>query len=113
MQNLVLITSVIRNPKKSFYLSEEQRLEQTIKSVTTAKERIPNPYLIVLEGGPRVENDEKLLKEAGANEVIYFDVSSYLKDNGEIQMLKSFFKLERLNEFKEKYSTLSKMSGRW
>jgi hypothetical protein len=112
-KNLVIITSVIRNPKKSIYLSEETRLEQTANTILTIKDKIPNPYILLLEGGPQNKDDENELHKVGVDEYYYFDVSLYPKDGGEIKMLNDFFNSKRFDELKEEIASVSKISGRY
>ena len=99
-KNLVVITSVIRSPKESFHITEETRLEQTIKTIVTIKEKIPNPYIVLIEGGPVNDNDKNLLVSAGVNDYSFYDVSQYSRSGGELKMLCSFFFSDKFKELR-------------
>ena len=112
-KNLVVITSVIRSPKESFHITEETRLEQTIKTIVTIKEKIPNPYIVLIEGGPVNDNDKNLLVSAGVNDYSFYDVSQYSRSGGELKMLCSFFFSDKFKELRNSITSVSKISGRY
>lgn len=111
--NLVLVTSVIRSPKESFHITEETRLEQTIKTIATIKEKIPNPYIVLIEGGPVNDKDKNLLVSAGVNDYRFYDVSQYSRSGGELKMLCNFFFSDRFKELRNSITSVSKISGRY
>ena len=57
--NLVLITSMLYVPYNLSIYSKEERLEQTINSIKSVKERICNAYIVILEGSIISQNDKE------------------------------------------------------
>jgi hypothetical protein len=111
--NLVIIPSVIKNAILSPYLSETERLEQTRISIETVKDKIPNAYVVIIEGGELTTFINSKLIGFGADEVCYTSVAGLGKSEGELTLLCSYLKSENFEKIKHKCNSLSKMSGRY
>jgi hypothetical protein len=119
--NLVLIPSVVRNPVISLYLTEEERLAQLIKTVESCLEKIPSPYIVVLEGGSYNQKDHEILLSAGVNELFSFDLaknnkrlfdSNRSKSYGEMTLFLEYFNSPMFTEIKDNLLSISKAGGR-
>lgn len=113
--NLVVITSVIHNYHPSIYSAQErleQLINQTIKSI---KEKIPNPYIVVLEGSHLSEEQKNVLKNSKIDGLFYFDVNGYTKSGGELLLLLNYFESPFYQKLKNEFciQTINKFSGRY
>jgi hypothetical protein len=119
--NLVLIPAVTRNPLLSPYLTEDERLEQLCKSVKTAINKIPNPYIIILEGGTQNTQDDTVLLNNGANAIFHYDLvkngkrlqdPNRSKSYGEMTLFIEFFNSSKFKELRPSVKSISKLGGR-
>lgn len=119
--NLVLIPSVTRNPLLSEFLSEEMRLNQLCRSIESVLEKIPNSYIVVLEGGTENTEDDEILLSKGANNIFHYDLEKNekrLKDPhrsksyGEMTLFIEFFKTSLFKELRPNIKSISKLGGR-
>jgi hypothetical protein len=111
MYNLVVITSVINNFLYSVY-NPEQRLEQTIDSINSIYNKIPNPYVVLLEGSELSNIQNQILKNK-VNEIYKINISGLHKSLGELTLLKTYFNSEQFISIKSKINSFSKLSGRY
>lgn len=119
--NLILIPSVIRNPLLSSFLSEEERRDHLCKTIESAVNKIPNSYIIVLEGGTENLEDDKILLSGGANEVFHYDLAkngkrledpNRSKSYGEMTLFIEFFNSTLFAEIRNNLKSVSKLGGR-
>jgi len=119
--NLILIPSVIRNPVLSFHMSEEERLLQLIGTIKTCIDKIPDHYIVVMEGGDANENDKLKMISAGANEVFNYDLvkngkripnHNRTKTYGETTLFLEYFASLQFEEIKNTILSISKAGGR-
>jgi hypothetical protein len=113
--NLVVITSVIHNYHPSIYSAQErfeQLINQTIKSI---QDKIPNPYIVVLEGSHLNQDEKNILKNSKIDGLFYFDVNGYNKSGGELLLLLNYFESIFYQKLKNNFhiQTISKFSGRY
>ena len=111
--NVVLITSVIKNAILSPYLNEEERLEQTRVSINTVKSKIPNAYIVIIEGSPLDDDLYNKFIDFGANEVFYASVEGLGKSAGELTLLCSYLSSDNFKKISNDCESLSKLSGRY
>lgn len=120
-KNLILIPAVTRNPVLSFHMSEEERLSQLIGTIKTCIAKIPNSYVVVLEGGGENENDKIRLLNEGANEVFSYDLvrngkripnPNRTKTYGELTLFLEYFSSTNFGDIKENVISISKAGGR-
>lgn len=121
LPNLVIITSVVHTSSKPLSyaqrsaLSHEERFQQTLESIASVAKRVPNPYIVLVEGSALEPSERDALLSAGCNEII--DCSKDLREhiNGihkspaEARML--LYALERIDP--GRFATISKLSGRY
>ncbi len=124
MNNLVLITSVIKTPNiplsygvRSIYTSE-QRFEQTIKTINSVKEKIPNSKIFIVECSElNEEQNDFLIKNSDFflnlydNDEIRKNIYSISKSLGEGTM--THFALDYIIQNNINYDNLIKISGRY
>jgi hypothetical protein len=124
MNNLVLITSVIKTPDiplsyavRSIYTSE-QRFEQTIKTINSVREKIPNSKIFIVECSElNEEQNDYLIKNSDYFLNLYDDserrknIYSRSKSLGEGTMTISA--LEYIINNNINYDNLIKISGRY
>ena len=121
----VLVTSAA-NAKFSVY-SPEERVEQTLKTVESVRERIPNAIICMTDCGiPGIEGDlkDKLVKSVDkfidlskdpnvnwiANNISHQDT---VKNLTELVVVSKFFKLAKKREWFSHCDRLFKVSGRY
>lgn len=119
--NLVLIPSVVRNPVMSPFMTESERLKQLLQTIKTCREKIPDHYIVVMEGGTANEDDAKEMKVAGAVDVFNYDLAknnkrlrdpNRSKSYGEMTMFLEYFKSSSFATIKNNLPSISKAGGR-
>jgi hypothetical protein len=111
--NLVLITSVIRPVNSESIYSENERFSQLLMSINSVRKKIPNSYIIVLEGSSYAEHMPYYILNFGAN-IFYFDVTHLDKQYGESNLINGFFSSDIFNKLKNKnILSITKLSGRY
>lgn len=113
--NLVIVTSVVQPFLPSLYNSEERFRQLTELTIPSVQRKIPNAYLVVVEGSKISIDQKEKLKNLGINELLYFDVQGYDKSYGETTLIvkyleSNFFKNLANNK---NIITISKLSGRY
>lgn len=111
MYNLVVVTSVINNFLYSVY-NPEQRLEQTLNSIDSIRKKIPNSYIILLEGSNLDTNQFKSLNNV-IDQFYHIDVSGLHKSLGELTLLKTYINSLHFKSIKNNLLSFSKLSGRY
>jgi hypothetical protein len=115
--NLVLITSVIHCHPPDFlrsHYSPAQRLEQLVGlTVPSIREKIPNPYLVLVEGSPLSPPLRQHLLDSGIDDVMEYDARGINKGLGEALGLRLFFESDMLEALRGRISTISKITGRY
>jgi hypothetical protein len=129
--NLVIITSVIYTSEKPLRsnldsyihsrstVSHADRFTQTLKTIETVKEKIPNCHIVLIEGSKLKKEDIKQIYAKGCNYI--YDESDELKDVinsdskslAEAMMLLHFLNSKYFLNNKYKFETYSKISGRY
>jgi hypothetical protein len=103
------------------YYSEDERLEQLLVTIESAKEKIPDSYIVVMEGGTEDQKDKDLMYDRGADFVFSYDLvknnkrlsdPNKSKSYGEITLFLEFFSTEKFIEIKNKLKSISKVGGR-
>jgi len=109
--NLVIITSVI-NSKKNFF-SNEERFEQLIyKTIPSILNKIPNCYLVLLEGS-RINNEQMNILKKLTNEIVQYETFEFEKSYGELSLISSYLESESFSYIENKIDNLIKISGRY
>lgn len=115
--HLVVITSVIRPQNAASVFSSDERFQQLLESIRSARQNIPQCLITIIEGSSSSYTDDqiKALTNSGAHEIVHINVNRYDKQSGELFLLKSFFCSEMFANLKEKHdiSSISKLSGRY
>ena len=111
-KNLVVITSAIKSLTSDSVFSPEVRYLQLLRTLLTAIEKVPNPYIVVLDTGTMTEAQEYMIK-IYANEFFSMNVSQFTKNGGEMAMLYLYFVSESFKKILPTISTINKLSGRY
>lgn len=122
MKNLVIVTSVInisQNPLsytnvRSIY-SPNERFEQTIKTIESIRDKIPNSYILFIESS-EINNDmENKIKEIVDHYTIVMNDDSLSKINGLYkgagESTQIYYGIKEINL--EDYDNIFKISGRY
>lgn len=113
--NLVLVTSVTHPFLPSVYSTEERFKQLTELTIPSIKKKIPNSYLVIIEGNQLTKKQKQILKNLNVDELLYFDVKSFNKSYGEATLLVKYFEshyFKRLLNSKN-LITINKISGRY
>ena len=111
-KNLVVITTAIKSYTSATCFSPEMRFLQIMRTILTVHEKIPNPYIVILDTGTILEEQSNILKNY-INEMYNMDVVNLSKNGGEITMLYKYFTGENLKNLLPKINTINKISGRY
>jgi hypothetical protein len=112
--HLVLITSVVNPLASVSVFSRDERFSQLLESVDSVRARIPDAFVVVLEGGEYTEADVAALRERGAF-VFFHSVNRVHKQRGEASLLHAFLTSNVFENVCAKHTVLSltKLSGRY
>lgn len=111
MRNLVIITSCIKSYDYSIF-SIYERYVQLLKTIDSIINKVPQYYIIILEGSYLTFEQEKELLNKGVENIYYYNVQGLQKSVGEITMLLSYFKSDSFKNL-ENINTITKLSGRY
>jgi hypothetical protein len=113
--HLIVITSVIRPTNAPTVFSEEERFDQLQESIKSARSKIPECLVVVLEGSSYTEDQVKTVLESGAHHIVNINVDGYDKQSGESSTLRTFFGSTTFSDLRERHNILSiaKLSGRY
>lgn len=111
--NLVVITSVVHCGAASVFTSDE-RFDQLFPSISSVQSKIPNAYLVILEGSVLTQEQMTKLQKTGA-QVFLHNVQRLPKQYGEIAILRSFFHSSFFTNLTNTHEVQSihKLSGRY
>jgi len=119
--NLVIITSVIHTIDaplsygKRSLMTHDQRFQQTRYSISSVRERIPNPYVVLIEGSDITEEEAAEFMQMGCDQIhmVSDSVRKFIngphKSVGEVKMLMDYLTTVDPDD----YETISKISGRY
>lgn len=127
-ENLLIITSVIKAepgklangfPRSRF--DHIERFMQTLRSIKTAIQNLPNPYIVIVEGSlnPLSAYLKSQLREAGANLVYDVRNKTYVNSTrkflAETSVIVDFLESADFAKLRHEhnFATISKLSGRY
>ena len=118
-RNLVMITSALRVPAEFTVFSVEQRFDQLLVSVRSARESVPDAVIVVLEQGVftgfqmgRLRTEGVMyIKQYGKDEVV--GLTHHIKSKGELYMLRAYLESREFARLRPHLQTVSKLSGRY
>ena len=112
--HLVLITSVLKPKIEKNVYTEEQRFSQLLETIMSVKKKIPNYYIVIIEGTPYSEYQKKIILKMGCN-IFYVNVDNFNKQFGEVFLLRTFVLSDFFENLKKNIKILSinKISGRY
>ena len=113
--HLIVITSVIRPQNVPTVFTAEERFNQLLESVRSARKNIPDCHIAVVEGSSYTAEQRKFVVESGAHEIVHANVDRLGKQSGESSLLRCFFRSSVFSDLHEKHNILSisKLSGRY
>lgn len=125
--NLIIIPSIIRcvNKRLSYSAirseySPEERFQQILKTITSVKEKIPNPYIVLLECSKGIEKYETVLKSKVNEYINYYKINSEITDAvesmykgyGESLTIYTYLK-DKTEKLHNQFENIFKISGRY
>lgn len=113
--NLVLVTSVVHPHLPSKYTANERFEQLTKLTIPSIIKKIPNAYLVILEGSELTDNEKKELLKLGVKELLYFNIKNFQKSYGELFLLLKYFESMFFKKIKQIYNILTviKISARY
>jgi hypothetical protein len=113
-KNMVIVTNIlhINNKEKSIY-SVNERFKQLLNTLTSIFNKIPNPYVVILEGSFFTEHQKNELQTQFPVYIITHDITHLSKQYGELALLKNFLNVFVDSDFQKKFDTFHKISGRY
>lgn len=113
--HLIVITSVIRPKNAPTVFPTEKRFSQLLDSIRSARSKIPDCFVVLMEGSSYTDDQVKAVMESGAHTIMHADIDGHEKQFGESSLLKTFFCSDTFSDLREKHNILSisKLSGRY
>lgn len=113
--NLVIVTSVTYPFHSSIYSPNERLNQLTDLTIKSVYKKIPNPYIVVLEGSRLTKGDITKLKDSKIHNLLYYDISNLHKSIGEATLILNYLNSDYFNQLKNEKNilTISKISGRY
>lgn len=113
--NLVIITSVTYPHLPSVYTANDRFEQLTKLTIPSIKEKIPNCYLVVLEGNTLSIQERQKLIDLDVKQILFFNLKNFQKSYGELFLLKNYFESLFFKKIKELYNilTIIKISARY
>ena len=113
--HLIVITSVICPRNAPTVFTTEERFHQLLDTIKSARSKIPDCLVVVLEGSSYTEDQAKAVMESGAHMIANINVDVYDKQSGESSLLRTFFSSDIYSDLREQHNILSiaKLSGRY
>ena len=113
--HLIVITSVVRPKNAPSVFSAEERFDQLLDSIKGATCKVPDCFVVVIEGSSYTDDQVRAVMESGAHHIAHVNVDAYAKSLGEVMLLRTFFRSDIFLGLIEKHNILSvsKLSGRY
>lgn len=109
--NVILVTSMLRPVNDMTLFSTNERIDQTFKTISTIREKIPNSYIVMIEGG-QINNSEEEQFIKLVDYLFKTDVRHLPKSPGEATLLHTYLSSEHFKSLKN-IESVSKLSGRY
>lgn len=125
--NLVLISSAIitcneplsYTPTRSHF-SHQQRFEQTLKTIESIRKKIPDSFIVLVEGTQipmnmfnELNSKVNYIHPAYLIPEVYQNINGPYKGLGEMSSILSYLQSDHYKEHEVKFQTISKISGRY
>ena len=110
--NLIVITTAIRSLTSHTCFTPEMRFLQVMRTILSIHEKVPNPFIVILDTGTLTNQQTELLN-VYVNQIINMESSMLSKNGGEIIMLYKYFFSRQFEEILPSIKTFSKISGRY
>jgi hypothetical protein len=110
--NLVIITTAIQSLTSYTCFTPEMRFLQVMRTILSVHEKIPNPYIVILDTGTMTLEQSKSISPY-VKEIINMEAFSLSKNGGEIIMLYRYFTSENFEKLLPSLATINKLSGRY
>ena len=102
---------MLRPVRDHTVFSTNQRKDQTLHTIATVREKIPNSYIVMIEGGHMDQSEETTFK--GLVDYLFrTDVMQYPKSPGEATLLHRYLTSDHFKSLKD-VESVSKLSGRY
>jgi hypothetical protein len=106
---------VIRPQNAPTIFSTEERFQQLNDSIRSVRGKIPECFVVVLEGSSYTDDQIKSVMQSGAHEIVHTNVDGCDKQAGESSLLRTYFGSSKFSDLRNKHNILSisKLSGRY
>jgi hypothetical protein len=111
-KNLIVVTTAVKCLTVATCFTPEMRFLQIMRTILSIHEKIPNPFIVILDTGT-LTNEQTTLLEQYVNQIINMHSSMLSKNAGEIVMLYKYFSSPQFQEVLPSIKTFSKISGRY
>ena len=111
MKNLVILTCAVFVKENSVFPTEV-RIKQVLMSIQSIREKVPDPYIVLLEVGS-IGQDLVMYLTSLVDEYICMNVSHLNKNQGEATMMYKYLSSDSFCEKSSEFASLSKLSGRY
>lgn len=113
--NLVVVTSVTHPHLPSVYTAKDRFDQLTKLTIPSIKEKIPNYYLVVIEGNNLSLEERQKLIDLGVKQILFLNLKNFQKSYGELFLLNNYFKSSFFEKIKQSYNILTviKISARY
>jgi hypothetical protein len=108
--NIILVTSVLRVVNDKTVFSVDQRKIQLLNTLKNIRDKIPNIYIVLLEGGYIDDYELSFFKKL-TNYIHNIDITHLKKSPGEATLLYSYLTSTHFKSLT--VNTISKISGRY
>jgi hypothetical protein len=111
-KNLIVVTTAVKCLTVATCFTPEMRFLQIMRTILSIHEKIPNPFIVILDIGT-LTNEQTTMLEHYVNQIINMHASMLSKNGGEIIMLYKYFSSPQFQEVLPSIKTFSKISGRY
>ena len=110
--NLVIITTAVQSLTSHTCFTSDMRFLQIMRTILSVHEKIPNPYIVILDTGTMTLEQSKCIRPY-VKEINNMEAFTLSKNGGEIMMLFTYFTSENFAKLLPSVSTINKLSGRY
>lgn len=116
-QNMVIVTNILHiNEKEKSIYSVDERFEQLLTTLKSIYSKIPNAYVVILEGSYFKEYQQNELLNQFPVYIVTHNITHLSKQYGELALIKNFLNVFMdidINSFQQNFDTFHKISGRY
>jgi hypothetical protein len=114
-KNMVIVTNILHiNEKEKSIYSVDERFQQLLTTLKSIYSKIPNPYVVILEGSYFIKYQYNELRKQFPVYIVTHDITHLSKQYGELALIKNFLNVFMdIHSFQQNFDTFHKISGRY